>query len=336
MEGLKLKRLSICNKSLQSKWKEWEKDTSTSPFMYFEYTRFIYIFYKYFYHKYTPIIYCVLDKTDNILMILPLKKRLFGGYFLLNDIQGSGAAGCICDPNLDNKTREECLNKIFHEVNDITLQRLRPENYLYNYITKLNKFEVLPITTCVSIPIPHIFEDWFLTLSSSSRQNVRTAYNRLKRDGLTFKTITCSKSYTLSDEKRKQIMSLYTKRLFTKYNKTGNIKTIIKKMLYKYIKHDTLSLFKLDNTFHNILYINGKPAAFLSGFIDHGNSTIVVPRLAVDIEYKFYSPGYVLLYETIKQLAEEGAIKQLDLSRGDEKYKLDLGGQKYSTYAFRL
>ena len=95
---LRVKRVSINDKQLQSKWKEWEKDTNTSPFLYYDYTRFIYRYYKYYSIGYTPAIYCVTDGSGNILMILPLKKRLFGGYLLLNDIQGCGATGCIHDP----------------------------------------------------------------------------------------------------------------------------------------------------------------------------------------------------------------------------------------------
>lgn len=56
-----------------------------------------------------------------------------------------------------------------------------------------------------------------------------------------------------------------------------------------------------------------------------------MPRLAIDDNYRFYSPGYVLLAETLKYLGANTEVHELDLSRGEEKYKLDLGGTPYKT-----
>jgi hypothetical protein len=38
----------------------------------------------------------------------------------------------------------------------------------------------------------------------------------------------------------------------------------------------------------------------------------------------------------MKIMIEKSSIRELDLSRGDEKYKLDLGGGKYFTSSFRM
>lgn len=332
---LRVKRVSINDKQLQSKWKEWEKDTNTSPFLYYDYTRFIYHYYKYYSIGYTPAIYCVTDGSGNILMILPLKKRLFGGYLLLNDIQGCGATGCIHDPKMDNATKEKCLNTIFYKTKGIRLRRVSTSNPLYDYIVKRsNKYKEQQETVCVSVPVPTDFDEHFTSLSSSNRQNIRTAYNRLNRDSKKYEIKVFDKSEIPGNTERRQIMDIYMKRLFSKYKQRGAVKTAIKRFIYEHIKHDTNSLFTLQNSFHAILYIDGKAAAFLSGLTDHGRTTLVVPRLAVDIDYKFYSPGYILLCETLKHLAKEGEIRNLDLSRGEEKYKLDMGGQRYHTHSF--
>jgi hypothetical protein len=39
----------------------------------------------------------------------------------------------------------------------------------------------------------------------------------------------------------------------------------------------------------------------------------------------------VLLAETLKYLGANTEVHELDLSRGEEKYKLDLGGTPYKT-----
>ena len=74
----------------------------------------------------------------------------------------------------------------------------------------------------------------------------------------------------------------------------------------------------------------------MNGLKTHNGATVAVPRLAIDTEYSFYSPGYVLVCETIRYIAAHPVLKELDLSRGDEKYKLDMGGQLYRTYDYDL
>lgn len=334
--NLIVEKLSIYNKKVKENWEKWENDASVSPFLYYKYSKFIYNFYRFWAIKYTARIMCVSDKDGKMLMIMPLKKRIFNKYNLLCDIQGSGAAGCICDPALDEATKDACLDAIFSKTgNLLNINRVKPNNPLYSYLTKrADKYTEKATTVCVTIPVPEKFEDLFATLSSSNRQNIRTAYNRLNRDGKSYELKTFDGADKLGKKERNEIMALYLKRLFTKYKKPKPIETTIRKFKYNHIKHDTLSLFSLDNAFHAILYIDGKAAGFFSGITDRGHSTVVVPRLAIDIDYKFYSPGYILLCETLKRLAAGGAIKELDLSRGDEKYKLDIGGVKYYTHSF--
>lgn len=333
---LNLKTLPIYDKKVQRCWEEWEYNANVSPFMYYRYSRYIYNFYRFFAIKYRAKILCVTNEREEILMILPLKKRIFNKNYLLCDIQGSGAAGCIYNPSLTEKEIEECLDAIFDKLGDkIKFQRIKADNPLCSYLKKReDKYREQPATVCVSIPIPTKFEELFATLSSSNRQNIRTAYNRLNRDGQSYELKIFNTAEALGSKERDEIMTLYLKRLFNKYKKPKRFETSIRKFKYYHIKHDTRSLFSLENAFHAILYINGKAAGFFSGMSDRGNSTIVVPRLAIDIDYRFYSPGYILLCETIKQLAEQGNIKTLDLSRGDEKYKLDIGGEIYYTHSF--
>ena len=74
----------------------------------------------------------------------------------------------------------------------------------------------------------------------------------------------------------------------------------------------------------------------MNGLKTHDGATVSVPRLAIDSEYSFYSPGYVLINEVIKYIAAHPVLNELDLSRGDEKYKLDFGGKLYYTYDYDL
>lgn len=43
-----------------------------------------------------------------------------------------------------------------------------------------------------------------------------------------------------------------------------------------------------------------------------------------------------MIAESIKYLQEHSAIRVLDLSRGDEKYKFEMGGIRHYNYRFEI
>ena len=88
------------------------------------------------------------------------------------------------------------------------------------------------------------------------------------------------------------------------------------------------------NALTMILYIGGKPAAFLSGLFN--DARLIVPRLSIDQEYRRYSPGMLLVVEAIKYLQENTKIRTLDLSHGTESYKYQLGAVEHFSYRFVL
>ena len=127
----------------------------------------------------------------------------------------------------------------------------------------------------------------------------------------------------------KQLQSVYAKSLCTQYSDNASNLHGLKTRIAVSWKHDSRSLRHNDNSYLAVLKTGDKVMAFLAGFKTHAGDRIVVPRLAIDATYRFYSPGYVLLSETIKHLQQQGIVTTLDLSRGDERYKTDFGGQLY-------
>lgn len=84
-----------------------------------------------------------------------------------------------------------------------------------------------------------------------------------------------------------------------------------------------------------ILWINGGVAAFFNGYISADEKQIFVPRLSINESYAFYSPGYVLINETIRSFQENG-YRIFNLDRGSEKYKTDMGGHVYKTMSYEM
>lgn len=82
-------------------------------------------------------------------------------------------------------------------------------------------------------------------------------------------------------------------------------------------------------------FLNNKLVAFMTGFVTNYNE-IVFPYLAIDSTFASYAPGKLMIAESIKYLQEHSAIRVLDLSRGDEKYKFEMGGVRHYNYRFEI
>ncbi|MEI3531642.1 MAG: hypothetical protein V8Q65_05285 [Bacteroidaceae bacterium] len=97
---------------------------------------------------------------------------------------------------------------------------------------------------------------------------------------------------------------------------------------YNHIKHDTLSLRNNTNACHFILYIDGQPACFMSGFAEPVKvRKLLFHALPLTKSRRFYSQGFVMIRDAVRYLMENTDFRTLDLSRGSEKCKLDLGGR---------
>ena len=67
------------------------------------------------------------------------------------------------------------------------------------------------------------------------------------------------------------------------------------------------------------------------------NNRILVPRLAINGNFSRYSPGIILINETVKYIKNEmNNVNVFDLSKGAEQYKFVMGGSEYLHYDFIL
>lgn len=312
--------------------KVWLEATDAQPFFQYDYLTYIWKQVKYF-SMYSPRLACVCSDNGEPLMVLPLKWDGFKRcYKMLSDIQGCGLSDAIFNPRLTEEERQACTSYFYANIHHKCILNRLPDNSILlktaqeTYVKRQSRI-------CVKIDFPQGAVSLLGGLSKSVRQNLRTAYNRLNRDGITYE-LRVYKGEELTDEIWKQMMSVYLHRLFTKH-KTKARNNILYRYIhywkYYHIKHDTKSLKSLPNSFHAVLYGNGRIMGFMSGFISYNGTIAVIPRLAIDSKYRFYSPGYVLLAETLRWLETNTQCRCLDLCRGDEQYKLDMGGTIYYT-----
>lgn len=98
----------------------------------------------------------------------------------------------------------------------------------------------------------------------------------------------------------------------------------------------TRALKEMDNAFTSVFRIDGTIAGVMQGFIGKDNRSVIIPHLAINSEYSVYSPGALLISETIRYLISDTSVRELDLSRGEEKYKYSMGGIEYSIISTNL
>lgn len=178
------------------------------------------------------------------------------------------------------------------------------------------------------------FEDYFKTLSKSTRQNYRTALNRLNKD---------EKNYSfeffediIPEEEIKNFLSDHKKRLENRYLRGRSV--LIEKILqparyliYGNYRRDgvvALSMYNGNRQILGIMKIDGKNAAYYYGLPseNNGNNRINFFRVCVnDEEFGFYSPGMVLGIELIKKYQNRFSI--YDFTKGNEPYKYKMGCQ---------
>ena len=330
-ENLRLVFLKWSDPRVEPAWKSMETG-EMSPFLHYDYLRYLARFTRRIKPLYRLRIACVLQ-GEEILLLVPLK----GGsryWRMLGELQGCDRTDALWKPSLTVAEREELAAFFYRSVpQKLKLHRIQCDSPLLARLPE-DRLENAVQVTYARSPVPDDPELLLKSLSSSVRQNIRTAYNRMKRDGIDYRLDIYDADHPVSDGVWKQMMDLYFDRVFSKYRSEqvrswwGRRK---KRRIYYRYKHDTLSLHYLPNSFHAVLWSGDHIIALMNGLKTHDGKTAVIPRLAIDTAFGFYSPGYVLLTEVIRYIASHPVLQELDLSRGDEKYKFDMGGQPYTT-----
>lgn len=259
----------------------------------------------------------------------------------------NGDPKCIAPLAID-KSPKKTIRLLGHGTNagylDYIYEDPKSVNKLHNYVVeKYSDFDIDFIFVSENSPLYGLlnvsdtfnnyaihfngYETYFNSLSKSTKQNIRTAYNRMKTDEKEYVLSIYTSYEQLGKMCLTEINQLYHKR------KADWIdgQPIDKKTQNKVLRRDVIyqGVRKLDNPVIAVLRIDSVIAAFFIGFsYDNG---VCIPRLAIDIEYGRYSPGVVLINEFLKTLPDN-APYIFDLCRGDEKYKSSLGGEKSLTY----
>ena len=288
-------------------------------------------------------------KDDKMVLMAPLRI----------DGDEANMVGHTCDMNYtdflygdvsdeDLKGAVECLfGRLKNDgIRSLSCLRLADDSEFLKTIAGCYKVRFDSKSVCIDLGLEG-HEKYFSALGKHAKQNVRTAYNRLARDNFGFDLLTfsmCGIGNSMSSQEGQYYLEtckkLYQERQMKRYGMSNGllIKLLGTKMggvILSNMNYASLSMTS-SKSLMTVLLIDGKIGAFMHGFYNEGLKSFEVPKLAMNEEYSWYSPGLVLVNETAKKFIEDGHIQYIDLTRGTEKYKTDMGGQFYETHAITI
>lgn len=221
----------------------------------------------------------------------------------------------------------------------LCLSSLKEDCSFYNYLVQRFRINHDITGNCVSVILPQTVEQWQKSLSKSTRQNLRTAINRLDKDDI---------SYTINFDDAlvdKQVcIANRVRRSKMKATRDEHVSWI--KQIKRKIKSMCCALPSqggylpiMDDPKAKIMTISttdGHMMAYFHYGYDDVHREIVVISAGVMEAYERYSPGMVLMKAYIEYAIEEKMVDIVDFTRGDEPYKLALGGIRKLNHTIQL
>jgi len=284
--------------------------------------------------------YAVLfSNENNVLAIAPFYIKRIGrkkGIFFIGS--GGGSSDYLDFIYGESITKEQIL-KLLNDTAEkfqcesASLGFIWAGSKSYEILTNNSNFKHDNQVTCVRLILPKSYEEYKALLSKNSRQNIRTAKNRLKKDGFQSRTVVLDNEIVPSNL-AKELQKIYMMRFNEKNNDKIKIKEILKVQYkkYKLFKFNPFysSMINNKNSFTAILYIDDIIASYCYGLKDV-NGNIFIMQVAINMNYTRYSPGMILFSNIIENLYEKAQDKLpiIDLTSGDERYKYALGGVEH-------
>ena len=281
--------------------------------------------------------YWELLEDGKPVMILPVcKYQRKDDYCSIGKFNGFQVYDFIYSRDMTVEKMQQCMDFILHslQLNKLALNNVPENSVLYQAVAQSQAFcDGYRISTGsndnVAIDTENDYDLWHSKLSKSTRQNIRTAYNRMNTDGVQLR-VEILRGEKIKRKNLDQLIDLYCKRHEERYEVTTSAG---KKLYLKYLDFSTACLRSYPDNFCAMVYMDNQLAAFMSGLVEKQGTSVVIPRLSIEDRFSRYSPGVVLINETVKWLTSDTGIRFLDLSKGAEGYKISMGGKLYDTHS---
>lgn len=295
-------------------------------------------------HRYKSTVryYIVYNEKNEPIMIAPL--RIMREQAAVMETEAGFTFSGFASPK-DKSLIGLCLEVLFSKlkrdgITKLDWNCLEEDDEIFPYIaaSRGNSFLSQKQYSIENIIIPldvKSYEEYYMRLSKSVRQNLRTAYNRIRSDGLEYKYECFIPEKGIRGDFNKIISLEYAKIIKRRHARRYSAR-VIQNNLHAYLSPAMKPMWNLEaSMFH--LRINGKIAAIMFGLFNNNMNRLEISHVAIDDEFRRYSLGMVLLNEMAKFcIDKDNNIEGIDLGRGHEKYKVDMGGQNYNTYRYLI
>ena len=206
---------------LKDNWKLFEDNFNCSPIQYYEYNKRLHNHYYYYIVRYfeKPFFVAFYDNKKCI-AIAPLAKRttLHGTkIFNFGNCPTIAIYDWLYSKDITTEQIEYCIELLKDKYQKIQFNHVNKSSLLYNVLSK--KYNIVNTQDNVMINVTN-YDDYFNGLSKSSKQNIRTAYNRMTRNNLEF-TIEKYAAGEIPATEYKNIMNVYLKRRGSKYKQNN-------------------------------------------------------------------------------------------------------------------
>ena len=299
------------------------------------------IFFRYLRLKNRVTVYGIYDDTK-LVAIMPIRMMTDGSAQIAGSFERLDYVDFIYRPKarvpeiveffMDYLKKEIGVKKFYTRFVD-------EKSPTYKALSKMKGFKLEETWENVNIDITEPnWDEFFAKLSKHAKQNLRTAYNRAERDGKKIELVCYSGSTRKIKDKRAKkdindCLDLYIKRQQSTYVEERARSYAFRTKMFHYV---SVCAKTNDRTFFAILKMDGKVAAFMQGFYNPFDKEYEIPRLAMNDEMKFYSPGMILVAEVIKKYIGDENVTHINLLRGNEPYKFAMGGEVYYTKNFEI
>lgn len=292
------------------------------------------------------VTFAAVTQEDKVILIAPLwiVKRTFGkfnrkGFYIFGRGGWSDYLNFIYKDFNDNVVTyllKQLKDKF--QLSDFYFENVSESIRLYSYLTSVGNIDsVLSSQICVGLSIDGLqFDQYQKLLSKQSRQNIRTANNRLARDGKSLVYDFCDSNVNLDE------FTAYRSVRVAKKNDWGGktlkwriINFISTKILgrgwYKFAEYAPYSHDK-NSKFMTAKTPDGELCASFNYGVSPDGRSIVLMGVSTNPSYSKYSPGILLLYNFIEKTIETNRYDYIDFTRGNESYKFALGGKEHKIF----
>lgn len=259
-----------------------------------------------------------------------------GKAYLYTDLEAIAPLDIVYSSNVTNEDFELFWQELRQAIpcNTFFVHGVREESLFCRFIEERLQDQILlkKDNICVKIDFEDNYEEYRKRLTVKGRKNTRVMYNRISNDGVHMEFHVAD----TEDVRRKnftEVVDCWRRLQETKYQRNfggywGRFKFF----------HGTPSVIGLKTMSSARLFwleLNGEIAAVETGFVAN-NYSFLVPRGAMNKKFMRYSSGRLLIDQMLRYFIEKTDIRCLDLTNGDESYKLDVGGQRYMSYSYEI